>query len=149
MRDKTIEKLNEEARTKKSQELARQYYEKLFDRIDKYHSITGLSEELDSNSPFWEDKTIVPNEVGPYMIKHKSLPYWQDGITTLVYMDDDYTYVANYVVCYDGHAAPPQMCSVLRLDKKVKEGRFKAFEPMEESVQLLKDLTIRKESKGE
>ena len=137
MRDKTIEKLNEEARTKKSQELARQYYEKLFDRIDKYHSVTGLSEELD------------PNEVGPYMIKHKSLPYWQDGITTLVYMDDDYTYVANYVVCYDGHAAPPQMCSVLRLDKKVEEERIEAIEPLEESVQLLKDLTIRKESKGE
>jgi len=121
----------------------------MFHRIDEYHSIAYLSEELSPDSAFWEDKTIVPNEVGPYMIKHKSLPYWQDGITTLVYMDDDYTYVANYVVCYDGHAAPPQMCSVLRLDKKVEEERIEAIEPLEESVQLLKDLTIRKESKGE
>ena len=43
MQDKTIEKLNEEARKKKSQELERQFYERLFDRIDKYHSITGLT----------------------------------------------------------------------------------------------------------
>jgi|TARA_R100001163_G_scaffold16074_1_gene14485 hypothetical protein len=93
----------------------------MFHRIDEYHSIAYLSEELSPDSAFWEDKTIVHNEGEVLMVKHESFPHWQDGITTLVYVDDEYTYIANYVICYDGHVAPPHLGSVLRLDKEVKE----------------------------
>ena len=98
--------------------MEKEFYERLFKRIDPHHSIAYLTEELHPDSPFWEDKKCI-NE-SP-IVKDKSFPYWQDELQTMTYVDDDYTYVANYSICYDGHVAPMHVCSVLRLDKTLKD----------------------------
>ena len=100
--------------------MEKEFYEKMFIRIDQYHSIAYLGEELHPDSPFWEDKICI-NE-SP-MVKEETFPHWQDALQTSTYIDDDYTYVANYSICFDGHVAPMHMCSVLRLDKTADEDR--------------------------
>ena len=92
--------------------------ERLFKRIDKYHSVAYLGEELHPGSPFWDDKDLL--DTSP-MVKDGAFPNWQDGLQTSTYIDDEYTYVTNYVICLDGHVAPMHMSTVIRLDKVVEE----------------------------
>ena len=103
---------------RKEKEMEKEYYESLFKRIDPYHSVAYLTEEFHPSSPFWDDKECI-NE--PPIVKDKSFPSWQDGLQTVIYADDDYTYVANYSICYDGHISPMHVCLVMRLDKTVDE----------------------------
>jgi len=100
--------------------MEKESYERLFNRIDPYHSVAYLTEELHPDSPFWEDKECINK---PPIVKDWGFPSWQDALQTVIYADDDYTYVANYSICYDGHEAPMHVCSVLRLDKTLEEDR--------------------------
>mgnify|MGYP003125453770 FL=1 len=92
--------------------------EKLFTRIDEYHSIAYLCEELYPDSKFWDDKTELV--ISP-LVRHDTFPAHQDGVYTAVFIDDKYTYIVTNVLCGDGHVAPRHMTSVLRLDKVVEE----------------------------
>ena len=92
--------------------------ERLFKRIDKYHSVAYLGEELHPGSPFWDDKDLL--DTSP-MVKDGTFPHWQDGLETLTYIDDNYTYILNQVFCGDSHTAPTHLGVVIRLDKVVEE----------------------------
>ena len=94
------------------------HIEKLFTRIDEYHSIAYLREELYPDSQFWDDKTELV--ISP-LVRHDTFPAHQEGVYTAVFIDDKYTYIVTNVLCGDGHIAPPHMTSVLRLDKVVEE----------------------------
>ena len=92
--------------------------ERLFKRIDKYHSVAYLGEELHPGSPFWDDKDLL--DTSP-MVKDGTFPHWQDGLETLTYIDDNYTYILNQLFCGDSHIAPTHLGVVIRLDKVVEE----------------------------
>ena len=118
----TIE--GKEVTTQYTQEEYKAYaIENIFERIDEYHSMTYLSEEVREGSlagfPIeglgW--KEIARSEP----VYDESFPAWQDSIQTITYTDDNYTYVMNQVYCADGHVSPRHMGSILRLDKFVKE----------------------------
>ena len=118
----TIE--GKEVTTQYTQEEYKAYaIENIFKRIDEYHSIAYLSEEVHEGSlagfPIEELgwKEIARSEP----LYDESFPAWQDSIQTITYTDDNYTYVMNQVYCADGHVSPMHMGSILRLDKFVKE----------------------------
>ena len=90
----------------------------LFKRIDEYYSIAYHGEELDFNADFWKDKEKLHSSE---IIKHDSFPAHQDGVQVTVFMDDDYTYIVNTVLCSDNHISPPFMATVIRFDKTVNE----------------------------
>ena len=84
-----------------------------FNRIDEWHSIIGLSEMTKSDIPTnWKKIDESP------LVKHDSFPANQDAVSTVTYVDDDYTYIVNQVHCYDNHEGPQLMAFILRLDKK-------------------------------
>ena len=85
-----------------------------FRRIDEWHSIIGLSEFTDGAIPDTWKLISNPDD----LVRHESFPANQDAVSTLVFVDDDYTYMVNRVHCYDSHEGPPLMGSILRLDKK-------------------------------
>ena len=100
-----------------------EYIEKfVFKRIDPYHSIAHLSEE---NTEGWlhnwqTDEDLGWKEIGrSKAVGHESFPEWQNGIETIAYIDDNYTYILNQIYCGDGHIAPMHMGIIIRLDKKV------------------------------
>ena len=118
----TIE--GKEVTTQYTQEEYKAYaIENIFKRIDEYHSMTYLSEEVNEDGlagvPIEELgwKEIARSEP----LYDESFPAWQDSIQTITYTDDNYTYVMNQVYCADGHVSPMHMGSILRLDKFVKE----------------------------
>ena len=118
----TIE--GKEVTTQYTQEEYKAYaIENIFKRIDEYHSMTYLSEEVNEDGlagfPIEELgwKEIARSEP----VYDESFPAWQDSIQTITYTDDNYTYVMNQVYCADGHVSPMHMGSILRLDKFVKE----------------------------
>ena len=118
----TIE--GKEVTTQYTQEEYKAYaIENIFKRIDEYHSMTYLSEEVTEDGlagfPIEELgwKEIARSEP----LYDESFPAWQDSIQTITYTDDNYTYVMNQVYCADGHVSPMHMGSILRLDKFVKE----------------------------
>ena len=118
----TIE--GKEVTTQYTQEEYKAYaIENIFKRIDEYHSMTYLSEEVNEDGlagfPIEELgwKEIARSEP----LYDESFPAWQDAIQTITYTDDNYTYVMNQVYCADGHVSPMHMGSILRLDKFVKE----------------------------
>jgi len=98
--------------------MEKEYYESLFKRIDPYHSVAYLTEEFHPSSPFWDDKECINKSLS---VKDKSFPVWQDALQTVVFVDDEYTYVVNYSICYDGHISPMHVCLVMRLDKILEE----------------------------
>ena len=93
-------------------------YETQFKRIDPYHSVAYLGEEFHEDSPFWEDKDLLDKSP---MVKDGTFPHWQDGLETLTYIDDNYTYILNQLFCGDSHIAPTHLGVVIRLDKVVEE----------------------------
>ena len=100
-----------------------EYIEKfVFKRIDPYHSIAHLSED---NTEGWlhnwqTDEDLGWKEIGrSKAVGHESFPEWQNGIETIAYIDDNYTYILNQIYCGDGHIAPMHMGIIIRLDKKV------------------------------
>ena len=87
-----------------------------FNRIDEWHSIIGLSEFTEKSIPdTWK---LVSKVWDTEMVKHDSFPANQDAVSTLTFVDDDYTYMVNRVHCYDNHEGPALMAFILRLDKK-------------------------------
>jgi hypothetical protein len=102
--------------------------ENLFKRIDPYHSIAYLTEEIGGRE---EGISIsgydVIEEFGWKELKRgelvidESFPAWQDAIQTSLYTDDNYTYVVTNIMCHDFHVAPPYVGMILRLDKVVEE----------------------------
>ena len=118
----TIE--GKEVTTQYTQEEYKAYaIENIFKRIDEYHSIAYLSEEVNEGSlagfPIEGLGWVEIARSKP--VYDKSFPAWQDGLKTITYIDDNYTYVMNQVYCADGHVSPMHMGSILRLDKFVKE----------------------------
>ena len=118
----TIE--GKEVTTQYTQEEYKAYaIENIFKRIDEYHSIAYLSEEINEGSlagfPIEGLGWVEIARSKP--VYDKSFPAWQDSIQTISYIDDNYTYVMNQVYCGDGHVSPMHMGSILRLDKFVKE----------------------------
>ena len=118
----TIE--GKEVTTQYTQEEYKAYaIENIFKRIDEYHSIAYLSEEINEGSlagfPIEGLGWVEIARSKP--VYDKSFPAWQDGLKTITYIDDNYTYVMNQVYCADGHVSPMHMGSILRLDKFVKE----------------------------
>ena len=118
----TIE--GKEVTTQYTQEEYKAYaIENIFKRIDEYHSIAYLSEEINEGSlagfPIEGLGWVEIARSKP--VYDESFPAWQDGLKTITYIDDNYTYVMNQVYCADGHVSPMHMGSILRLDKFVKE----------------------------
>ena len=99
-----------------------EYIEQLvFKRIDPYHSIAGLSEEnYEGQLHNWQTEDLGWKEIGrSEAVGHESFPEWQNGIETIVYIDDNYTYILNQIYCGDGHIAPMHVGIIVRLDKEV------------------------------
>tara|TARA_R110002020_G_scaffold48642_1_gene138482 strand:- start:368 stop:694 length:327 start_codon:yes stop_codon:yes gene_type:complete len=85
----------------------------IFNRIDEWHSITGLSEITTNDIPSdWKLIDETP------LLKHDSFPANQDAVNMVTWVDDHYTYIMNQVHCFDNHAGPQLMGFVLRLDKE-------------------------------
>ena len=91
-------------------------YEEQFKRIDPYHSVAYLGKEFYEDSPFWNDKELLDRSS---MVKDGTFPHWQNGVETLFYLDDNYTYILNQVFCGDYHSTPMHVGLVVRLDKVV------------------------------
>ena len=62
-------------------------------------------------SPFWDDKDLL--DTSP-MVKDGTFPYWQDGLQTTTYIDDEYTYVTNL-----GKPSKESIIAVQSEDKKI------------------------------
>ena len=102
----------------------------IFNRIDEWHSITGLSEITTDDIPSdWKLIDETP------LLKHDSFSANQDAVNTVTWVDDHYTYIMNQVHCYDNHAGPQLMAFILRLDKEEYTGKavpaFELFTPPE------------------
>jgi len=90
-----------------------------FYRQDEWSSIRGLTEFSMREIPdTWKLITQEGKDLSTRKVKHYSFPANQDELSTLVFVDDDYTYIVNRVHCYDNHAGPQLMAFILRLDKK-------------------------------
>ena len=102
-----------------------EYIEQLvFKRIDPYHSIAGFSEEHgEDHLSGWDLKELGWKEIGRSdPISDESFPAHQDLVETIVYIDDNYTYILNQIWCNDFHVAPSHIGMVVRLDKEVSHG---------------------------
>jgi len=88
-----------------------------FNRIDEWHSIIELTEFVEGWIPeeFPTDWKLISE---PNLVTDDSFPANQDAVSTLTFVDDDYTYIVNRVHCYDNHEGPQLMVFILRLDKK-------------------------------
>ena len=118
-----------------------------FNRIDEWHSIIGLSEIASPRMTQGKHSIGATfrrllNSQGNIrlvdeseLVKDDSFPANQSAVSTLTFVDDDYTYIVNQVHCFDNHEGPQLMGFILRLDKEEYTGKavpaFELFTPPE------------------
>ena len=89
-------------------------YEEFFEKAD----VVSLHVPLTEKTEHMFNKEFINKSPS---VKDKSFPVWQDALQTVVFVDDEYTYVVNYSICYDGHISPMHVCLVMRLDKILED----------------------------